>query len=233
MSRFAAILWDCDGVLIDSEVIACGVMVEHFKACGYDIDLETFLVRYMGKNFRRICDEIAAESGIDMAASFDVAAYKAEQYTAFEKTLQATEGVAGFLASLDVPVAVASGSELQRLHLTLDVTKLRAFFGDHIYSVDMVANGKPAPDIFLHAASKLGVMPQDCLVIEDGIHGIHGAKAAGMEVWAYLGASHMTPRVRADVLAAKPDRAFETMDELAAAFTERQGKGLIAQAFVA
>lgn len=230
MNGFSAIIWDCDGVLIDSEVIACGVMLDHFAALGYNMTLENFIIRFVGKNFRRICAEIAEESGIDIRAGFDEAAYKAEQYEAFEKRLQATPGVHEFLQGCKVPVAVASGSELARLHLTLDVTALRGFFGSHIYSADMVRNGKPAPDIFLHAAKQLRCAPETCLVIEDGIHGIHGAKAAGMEVWAYLGGSHMTPKAREAVLAAKPNRSFSTMRELAAAFHARQEQGLTAKA---
>jgi len=224
MAGFSAIIWDCDGVLIDSEVIACGVMLDHFAALGYHMTLEDFIIRFMGKNFRRICAEIADETGIDIQAGFDPDAYKAEQYAAFEKLLQPTVGVAAFLQSCAVPVAVASGSELARLHLTLDVTGLRDFFGAHIYSADMVPNGKPAPDIFLYAAKRLGIAPEACLVIEDGIHGIHGAQAAGMEVWAYLGGSHMTPRAREAVLAASPDRHFGDMASLANAFRQRQNE---------
>lgn len=221
MATFSAIIWDCDGVLIDSEVIACGVMLDRFAALGYQMTLEDFIIRFMGKNFRRICAEISDETGIDLSG-FDEQAYKAEQYAAFEKFLKPTVGVQAFLNSCSVPIAVASGSELARLHLTLDVTELRHFFGAHIYSADMVPNGKPAPDIFLHAAKRLNTPPEKCLVIEDGIHGIHGAKAAGMEVWAYLGGSHMTQRARAAVLAAGPDRHFDTMTGLAAAFRQRQ-----------
>jgi len=230
MNRFSAIIWDCDGVLIDSEVIACGVMLDHFAALGYNMTLENFIIRFMGKNFRRICAEIAEETGMDIRAGFDEDAYKAEQYAAFEKQLKATPGVREFLQTCKVPVAVASGSELPRLHLTLDVTELRGFFGSHIYSADMVRNGKPAPDIFLHAAKQLRAEPASCLVIEDGIHGIHGAKAAGMEVWAYLGGSHMTAKAREAVLAAKPDRAFTTMRELAIAFHQRQEQPVTAKA---
>lgn len=229
MRNFSAIIWDCDGVLIDSEVIACGVMLDHFAALGFRMTLEDFIIRFMGKNFRRICAEIADETGIDIAAGFDEATYKKEQYAAFEKHLKPTAGVREFLQSCGVPVAVASGSELARLHLTLDVTVLRGFFGPHIYSADMVQNGKPAPDIFLYAAKRLGAAPDACLVIEDGVHGIHGAKAAGMEVWAYLGGSHMTPRARAAVLAAKPDRAFGCMVELADAFYARQQRAAAAK----
>jgi HAD superfamily hydrolase (TIGR01509 family) len=230
MSGFSAIVWDCDGVLIDSEVIACGVMLDHFAALGYRMTLEDFIIRFMGKNFRRICAEIADETGIDIQSGFDADAYKAEQYAAFEKSLLPTAGVDAFLQACAVPVAVASGSELARLHLTLGVTGLRGFFGSHVYSADMVPNGKPAPDIFLYAAQRLGIAPEKCLVIEDGIHGIHGAKAAGMEVWAYLGGSHMTARARDAVLAAKPDRSFETMPALAAAFTQRQLQDATAKA---
>lgn len=230
MTGFSAIIWDCDGVLIDSEVIACGVMLDHFAALGYHLTLEDFIIRFMGKNFRRICAEIADETGIDIQADFNADAYKAEQYAAFEKSLQPSLGVREFLQSCAVPVAVASGSELARLHLTLDVTDLRSFFGAHIYSADMVKNGKPAPDIFLHAAKRLGIAPEECLVIEDGIHGIHGAQAAGMEVWAYLGGSHMTPRAREAVLAAAPDRHFDDMTALANAFRQRQSPMVKAKA---
>lgn len=109
---------------------------------------------------------------------------------------------------------MASGSEKDRLDHTLGITKLAGYFKGHIYSAEMVKNGKPAPDIFLLAAQKLGVDPKDCLVIEDGIHGITAAKAAGMTVYAYTGGEHMTDDLKAKVAAAKPDRILTDIRQL-------------------
>lgn len=193
---YKAVLWDCDGVLMDSEVIACGVAAAWFTQQGYAVSTETFIERFMGKGSKQILREIADETGTDYSAHFTAEGFRAQQRAAFEVSLNPVQGIAEVLSAMDLPMAVASGSELVRLHHTLGICGLREFFGEHIYSAEMVAKGKPAPDIFLYAAEKMGVPPHACLVVEDGIHGIHAAQAAGMDVVAFTGASHMTPVLR-------------------------------------
>lgn len=215
MKTYKAVLWDCDGVLIDSEMIACGSSASYFRELGYDISTEEFVMRFMGKSRAQILSEVKADCGIDYAAHFaDNGVMRKRLFDTFTRELKATDGIHDVLARIDLPMAVASGSDLERLHHTLGVVGLVDLFNGHIYSSEQVARGKPAPDIFLHAAAKLGVAPQDCLVIEDGIHGIHGAKAAGMDVAAYVSASHMTAELKEKVLSLQPDMVFDDIRQL-------------------
>lgn len=212
--KYKAILWDCDGVLVDSEYIACGAAVEFLAQHGYRTTLEDFLTRFMGKGRQQILEDVRAESGLDLSAVFMGDTYGRFQNERFTASLKAVSGVESVLNRAEVPMAVASGSELARLHFTLGLADLLHHFDGHIYSAEGVAKGKPAPDIFLHAAEKLGVAPEECLVIEDGIHGIHAAQAAGMEVWAYLGGGHIFPALRTEILATKPNRVFDSMADI-------------------
>lgn len=215
MKTYKAILWDCDGVLIDSEIIACGVSASLFTELGFPVTTNEFVERFMGKGRQQILEEIRDESGLDLAAYFkDGSPTRQKLFEAFTKELKATPGIHEVMAEITLPMAVASGSDMERLHHTLDIAQLRDVFKGHIYSSELVAKGKPAPDIFLYAAEKLGVAPKDCLVIEDGIHGIHGAKAAGMDVAAYISASHMTEDLKEKVLQLQPDMVFTHISDL-------------------
>lgn len=215
-SHYKSIIWDCDGVLIDSEVLACTPVVDILKEKDAQITLEEYLHRFMGQS----AAQMMAELGI--SGEFPFAELQKRQREAFAKHLKAIPGISEILKSLSVPVAVASGSEMTRLHQTLGLTNLLPHFGEHIYSVDMVKNGKPAPDVFLLAAEKLGVHPKDCLVIEDSPHGVKGAKAAGMTVYAFTGGSHITPAIRQSLTDAKPDAIFTHMNELAGLLAPRK-----------
>ena len=202
-SRYKAILWDCDGVLVDSELIACRCAAEWVTSLGYPITPEAYVERFMGKNYSQGLKEISAEIGRDLMptlgnGSFD--AFQQRQRDLFNAQLKPVTGIAEVLSSLAfMPMAVASGSDPARLEHTLSLTGLIDYLAPHIYSADMVENGKPAPDIFLFAAEKLGVAPEDCLVVEDGFHGIRAAQAAGMDVVAFTGGSHMTPALRTKI----------------------------------
>ena len=208
MKHYQAIIWDCDGVLIDSEVLACTPVVDILKEKGAEITLEEYLHRFMGKS----AAQMMAELGI--SGSFPAADLQTRQKEAFTQHLKATPGIQDALESIFVPMAVASGSEKTRLEHTLGLTDLLDYFSGHIYSTEMVKNGKPAPDVFLLAAEKLGIAPKDCLVIEDSPHGIKGAQAAGMDVYAFTGGSHMTPAIKQALTDAKPTAIFSHMDEL-------------------
>lgn len=118
------------------------------------------------------------------------------------------------ISGLAIPVCVASSSDIDRVSLSLDVTGLRAHFGDRIYTAQMVARGKPAPDLFLYAADKMGAQPARTLVIEDSVSGVQAAKAAGMTVWGFVGGSHYRARDgRAILSAAGADRLFAHMSD--------------------
>ena len=188
---YEAIIWDCDGVLIDSEVIACGVARDVFAELGRDIPLDEYITRFTGKSIRQAIEELAPEN------NFPFEDYKRRQAEAFSAKLKPVDGIEHVLKNLRLPMAIASGSELKRLEHCLGITGLLPYFNGHVYSSEMVARGKPAPDVFLYAAEKLGVKPENCLVIEDGVHGTHGAIAAGMDVYGYAGGCHMTPALTA------------------------------------
>jgi HAD superfamily hydrolase (TIGR01509 family) len=115
----------------------------------------------------------------------------------------------------DVPKCVASSSTPASLALKLEVVGLTADFAPHIFSTALVARGKPAPDIYLHAAAAMGCAPPDCIVVEDARHGVTGAKAAGMRVIGFTGASHATPALADELKAAGADSVVASMDALA------------------
>jgi HAD superfamily hydrolase (TIGR01509 family) len=133
----------------------------------------------------------------------------------FRAELQPIAGIAEALDGIAVPYCVASSSKPERVRLSLEVTGLLDRFEPHIYSSSMVKHGKPAPDLFLHAARDMGVAPADCLVVEDSAAGIEAAKRAGMRVFAFVGGSHGAPGdLRRRSASLMPDAIFEDMSML-------------------
>lgn len=212
--KYRAIIWDCDGVLIDSEVLACTTAVEVLEGLGHSISLEEYLRRFMGKSNVQICSEIRLETGLQLQGDVLSDHLYEEQKKSFIQGLQATPGVHHVLKNISVPMAIASGSSPARLQHCLEVTKLAGYFNGHLYSSEMVKRGKPAPNIFLYAAKKMGIAPKDCLVIEDGIHGLQGAKTAGMDVFAYTGGSHMNAHLKQNVINAGANAILSNMNEM-------------------
>lgn len=189
--HFDAILWDCDGCLIDSEVIACGHAAEELTNAGYPIGLQDFVVRFVGKTRKDIYSIIAQETGVDIATRINPAQTLADREQRFRAHLQPITGIHDALDQISLPMAIASGSEFERLKLTLELTGLFERFMPHVYSSSLVPNGKPAPDIFLYAAQQIGVAPAQCLVIEDSENGVRAGKAAGMTVYGFTGGGHV------------------------------------------
>lgn len=208
------LIFDCDGVLIDSELIVCRVEVEALAEVGYAIELERFMERFIGKAARDGRTLIEAELGRRLPASFD-ADTAARVAAAFARELKPVPGVAAALAAL-APLAkcVASSSLPQRLAYTLGLTGLAPWFGTAVFSASMVARGKPAPDLFLHAATAMDVDPAHCLVVEDSAPGIAAAKAAGMTAFGFAGACHCRAGHDARLAAAGADLVFADMREL-------------------
>ncbi len=207
MNHIRAIIWDCDGCLIDSEIIACGVAAAHFTQAGYPIDTHSYIARFAGKRGADIAQEISQElgggRGEAVMANINDQQKKAEILNAFETELQPVNGIHTTLTQLQhFPMAIASGSGMQRLAVSLRVTQLQDFFGEHVYSAELVERGKPAPDVFLLAAEKLAVAPESCLVIEDGPAGVEAAQAAGMTTLGFIGASHGSAALAERLIAA-------------------------------
>jgi len=185
--RRNAVIFDCDGVLVDSEALASRVEAELARELGLNLTTEQAHELFLGKTVDGVLATIAARSGSTPSASFTYNWAFATAH-AFMRELKPVADVRAVVDELRVrghPLAVASQSPLARVRFSLDVTGLAGCFGEHIYVTSMVARPKPAPDIYLHAAQRLGIEPRDCLVVEDSPTGAAAARAAGFQVLGY------------------------------------------------
>lgn len=181
------IIFDCDGVLVDSELIDARIRSECLIAAGFQVTPEE-LANDPGVSGARLLEKLERRFG-RLPDDF-MQTTRTRIMRTFTDELRAIEGVSELLGSLDFPVCVASNSHIDRLRHSLAVTGLSQFFEPYLFSAIMVPQGKPAPDLFLLAASRLSASPAACLVVEDSIHGVLAARAAGMEVVGFCGASH-------------------------------------------
>lgn len=189
----AALIFDCDGVLVDSESIHVVAERELLAVHGIDISYDDYLTRFVGMSDADWLAAIEAEFvmrglafpresfGVGLSAAVD---------TRMEHELVAIAGVPGAVAAFRGPIAVASSADPQRLRRKLAIAGLLHLFEPHVYSGAEVANGKPAPDLYLHAAARLGVAPEACLVVEDSTNGVRAGRAAGMTVIGFTGGGH-------------------------------------------
>lgn len=183
------ILYDCDGTLIDSEHIAGSVCAEALSALGYPITMREFNARFNGVPAAKTWEILRAELPFALPDGFN-ARVDAEIHRRYETELFIIPDVVETIHAIDGPRAVASSTGLVRLKKNLEFTGLAPLFGEHIYSASQVARGKPAPDVFLFAASQLGVDPAHALVIEDSVAGVTAGIRAGMRVIGFAGANH-------------------------------------------
>jgi HAD superfamily hydrolase (TIGR01509 family) len=183
---YQLIIFDCDGVLVDSERLAIRIESEGLTALGWALSQEEVIERFVGRSAAYGHAEIVAKLGTAIAESWS-AEFRRKYRAALETEAVAVEGVVEALDQIDTLACVASSSGHDHLRLVLGRTGLYARFEGRIFSATDVQNGKPAPDLFLHAASSLGVPPSACAVIEDSLPGILAAQAAGMDAYAYLG----------------------------------------------
>ncbi len=191
MTLIKAVIFDCDGVLVDSEVIALAVELEILAEQGLTFERDDYVVRFMGLSTDAYHTAIDAEAQARLGRPISGAVRQSERLRAvMVAEMDVVPGVHDMVAALRLPFAIASSGSLEGLQRKLTRTGLWDLFAPHIYGADHVANAKPAPDLFLHAAEALGVAPADCLVIEDSINGVKGAIAAGMTVWGFLGGGH-------------------------------------------
>ena len=189
------VIFDCDGVLADSEVLSAGVLVRELGACGIDVDAGYVYRHFIGRSFPVVADIIAARFGGPLPKTF-IARYRAALHEAFSESLRMTPGLTAMLERLIPPACVATSSSRPRVDHTLAVLGLDSFFGDRVFTASRVAHGKPAPDLFLLAAREMAAPPHRCLVIEDSLAGVGAGLAAGMHVWRYVGGAHVTDVAR-------------------------------------
>ncbi|NHN39814.1 HAD family hydrolase [Pseudomaricurvus alcaniphilus] len=186
------VIFDCDGVLIDSEIISADVLSRELLKLGAPIDRDYVLRHFLGHSFSSVREKIQLNFKVQLPSDFK-AHYAHKLYAEFDASLKPTRGVADALSNLAVSACVATSSSPERTEHALTVAGLRHFFGPHVFTAAEVKHGKPAPDLFLHAAKRMGVAPSECLVIEDSSAGLTAARAAGMRVWHYIGGTHLGP----------------------------------------
>jgi HAD superfamily hydrolase (TIGR01509 family) len=207
------VIFDCDGVLIDSELIGCGVDAQELTRAGIPITAEELLARFAGTTSREMYAALEVEHGIRLPETF-ARLVRERTDTAFAGALEPVPGVLEVLDRLQLPRCVASSSTMRRLGVTLRLTALWDRFAPHVYSAEAVPRGKPAPDLFLHVAACMDVEPERCLVIEDSINGVRAAVAAGMRAFGFSGASHCPPDHHAALSAAGAAVVFTEMRAL-------------------
>lgn len=211
----ALIIFDCDGVLVDSEPISLMRLTLGLNRIGVAIDVDTVRVRFAGTSMASIMAHVVRDYDVTVPDDF-VATVKADTLRAFDAGLLAMPGVADAVAGLALPNCVASSSDPVRLAHTLGLTGLLPLFEGRIYSSTMVARGKPAPDLFLYAAASMGVAPDACLVVEDSVPGVQAAHAAGIRVLGFTGGGHWAhDRTGADLVAAGAARVFDDFTRFA------------------
>ena len=187
--NFDLVIFDCDGVLVDSENLAFGALLEVIAEAGLTLDIAEAHERFLGRSLAVICQILVSDYHLTLSPDA-LNLMRQRLYTAFRRELAPIEGIAKTLQHLNIPFCVASSSQLERIRLTLDVTGLLPAFEGKIFSASMVASGKPAPDLFLFAAKTLQTKPERCLVIEDSPAGVEAGKRAGMTVFGFTGGSH-------------------------------------------
>lgn len=208
------IIFDCDGVLVDSEPLAMQVLLAALASQGIEISYETAYRDYLGRSLASISASLLDSHGMPLGEAA-LASMRQDLYALYRRQLRANPGLPNILENLDIPFCVASSSQPERIRISLELTGMLTAFEPNIFSATMVKNGKPAPDLFLHAAQSMNTPPANCLVIEDSPAGITAARAAGMKVFAYLGGSHIAPaRLAATIATMQPDAIFDDMHSL-------------------
>lgn len=186
------VIFDCDGVLIDSEVILAQAYSEGLAGLGFVISPEEIITGFTGVPDPEMFDAIGRQWQRPVPAEF-ASAMKPTIDRLYRSELQAIDGIAQALDSLEHPICVASSSSPEKIELGLQLVGLHDRFAPHIFSASQVARGKPTPDLFLFAAENMGFAPAKCLVIEDSLAGVQAARAAEMIVLGFTGGSHCPP----------------------------------------
>lgn len=216
MHKPDAVIFDCDGVLVDSEILAIEVEIVLLAECGLVYAPDEYARRFLGLNDAAFREALALDSrdrtGRPLPDDFLHRAHT-QRWDACQTRLTEVSGCGAAVAALTLPKAVASSSGAGFLREKLRLTGLLEAFDPHIYSADLVARAKPHPDVFLHAAEALGVSPDGCLAIEDSVNGVLSARAAGMTVWGFAGGGHMDAASSARLVEAGAERVVCDWEE--------------------
>jgi HAD superfamily hydrolase (TIGR01509 family) len=214
---FDLVVFDCDGVVIDSEALSCAVLRRHLDRHGVPVGLNDIFERYLGHSFAVVAEDYRRILHRPIPDDF-LAEMNADLFETFGHELRPIPEIESVLTGLKIPFCLTSSSGLERIRVSLRITGLAPYFGDRIFNAEMVARGKPAPDLFLLAAERMGAAASRSLVIEDSVTGVQAGKAAGMTVWGFTGGAHYAGRDGVAVLgAAGADRVFARMADLGVA----------------
>ena len=225
-NTFDAILFDNDGVLVDSEAIYIATECELLAEIGLAYDHTTYLNRFVGLSmpdyFRELAIDYQARVGGEFPPDFE-AALSRRTWLRMEAELKALPHSKSLIDKFGGPVAVASSMPLASIHRKLSLVDLGDVFGSHVYSAEQVENGEPAPDPFLLAAQRLRVDQERCLVIEDSVNGVRAGVAAQMTVFGFIGGSHADESLGARLLNAGATQIFHDHAEIAQTIVIKKG----------
>jgi HAD superfamily hydrolase (TIGR01509 family) len=217
--RFDLVIFDCDGVLIDSELLSVRADRECLAEDGIDLSADEILDRYTGLSLAAMLGDLETRYGRplpDFATRHQIRLRRL-----FEADLRPIPGVTAVLDRLACRSCVASSGTPERIQHALSLVGLLDRFAPHVFSATAVARGKPAPDLFLYAAERMGVMPQRCVVIEDSVPGVAAAVAAGMPAIGFTGGSHCRPGDDARLAAEGAALVIDRMAQLVPALAQR------------
>jgi HAD superfamily hydrolase (TIGR01509 family) len=207
------VIFDCDGVLVDSEVISCRAHAAALTRHGYPITADQVLDRFLGVSDREARLIVEAELGRSLPGDFEVQVKQATLQS-YAGDLRPVPHVGEAVAAIDLPKCVASSGTPEKIRHGLTCAGLYDVLAPHIFSAAQVKRGKPAPDLFLFAAEQMRALPARCIVIEDSIPGVTGAVAAGMTVLGFHGGSHCRPGYAGTLRAAGAAVTFDDMRQL-------------------
>ena len=202
------VIFDCDGVLVDSEGLGCGVVVEMMQELGYTMEFDAAVAFFKGRKMAECVVDIERLLARLVPEGF-VPEFRARSAEAFRRELKAIPGIAQALDEISGPTCVASSGPMEKIRLSLGLTGLLPRFEGRLFSAYDVGIWKPEPGLFLHAAKAMGVAPGDCTVVEDSVPGVQAGIAAGMRVFGY---AHTDAEVA--VLTGAGARVFRSMAEL-------------------
>lgn len=206
------VIFDCDGVLIDSEIVAARLEAEAITALGLPMTAETICSRFAGTTTKEVWQTLERELGRPLPPGF-FESHLAHVREVFSRELEAIPGARAALEALDRPYCVASSTRLPALVDNLATCGLVDLLDGRVFSASQVKRAKPAPDVFMFAASQMGADPAECLVIEDSVAGVTAARRAGMRVVGFTGGSHVTPGHAERLVAAGATAIFGHMRE--------------------
>jgi HAD superfamily hydrolase (TIGR01509 family) len=189
-AEIGLVIFDCDGVLVDSERLSAEVLTGLMRETGIEITPQMFRDDFLGRSFAAAAARCESRTGLRLPPDFQQR-YRSLLLSRMQDELKPMPGVERVLAAISAPYCLATSSSPERLATSLQATRLSTYFQGRCFTASEVSNGKPAPDLFLHAARRMNCEAKACLVIEDSEMGVRAARNAGMSVWHFVGGGHV------------------------------------------